>query len=276
MLAQRTITGVILGLLVISAIFYLSPLGFNILALLIVALAVWEFSGLFNRWNYQKHIGFLLIFLTLAILIQSRFYYIILVIGVVWWLIAPCFLWRYVVDGHNYFTSLIWQGLLGLAIFVPSWIGLVVIRWKFGPSFLLYLLMIICATDIGAYFAGALWGKHLLAPKISPKKTFAGLSGGIVLALLVAIVGILLLKFRLLKISSIDFMNSFNIVSLLLLVVVACLWSVIGDLFESMLKRQAQVKDSGGLLPGHGGVYDRIDSLTSAIPIFALGALLLK
>ena len=122
----------------------------------------------------------------------------------------------------------------------------------------------------------SLWGKHLLSSAISPKKTVEGLLGGILTALLVAIAGVFLLKSAIVKPSVMGFdFSPLKNISLVMLSLVTCLWSVIGDLFESMLKRLAGVKDSGKILPGHGGMYDRIDSLTSAIPIFALGLLLI-
>lgn len=276
MLVPRIITALIFGLLIILAIVYLSPLGINLLALVLVALAVWEFSGLFRNWHYQMRIIYLLLFLAVAILVQSVAALPILIIGVIWWLVAPYLLWHYALTGHNYFTNLIVQGALGLVIFIPCLVGLVTIHGRFGTEFLLYLLAIVWATDIGGYFAGSFWGKHLLVPTISPRKTFEGLCGGVLAALLIAVIGLLLLKFNLVKSSGIRFnFSGLRGVSLVLLTLVTCLWSVIGDLLESMLKRQAGVKDSGNLLPGHGGIYDRIDSLVAALPIFALGLLLI-
>src|SRR3989304_7455901 len=272
MLAQRVITAILFGLIIILGIFYLSPVGFDFLLFLIVTLAVWEFLGLFNGWDYQKRAGFLVLFILTSMLTQFLPVLPILTIGVLWWLVAPYFLWRYAADARNYFTSMIWQGLLAALVFIPCWTGSVIINGRFGKGFLLYLLVIVCVTDIGAYFAGRFWGKHLLAPGISPKKTVEGLLGGILAALLVAIASVFLLKSAIVKPSVMGFnFGLLNNISLVMLSLVACLWSVIGDLFESMLKRLAGVKDSGKILPGHGGMYDRIDSLTSAIPIFALG-----
>lgn len=266
MLSKRVITAVVLGLLIIIGVIYLPPLGVSLLALLIILLAAWEFSGFFSEWTYPIRIGFLGTLILISSLTQFGLALPILVLGAMWWLIAPYILWRYVTDERNYFTRLIWQGLLGIIIFVPCWVGIITIYRNFGAGFLFYLLSIVCATDIGAYFVGRFWGRHLLAPKISPKKTFEGLWGGIFAALLIAIAGILWLGIG---------VSGFSGVSFVMLTVITCLWSVIGDLFESMLKRQVGIKDSGLLLPGHGGVYDRIDSLTAAIPIFALGLLLI-
>jgi|SRR3972149_7900638 len=276
MLVERIITGITFGLIILLGIFYLSPVGFDLLSLVIATLAAWEFLGLFNKWDYQKRVGFLVLFVLTLMITQFLPALPILLIGVLWWLTAPYFMWRYTVNGYNYFANMIWQGLLAAVIFIPCWTGLVIINGRFGKGFLLYLLVIVCVTDIGAYFTGKLWGKHLLSSAISPKKTVEGLLGGILTALLVAIAGVFLLKSAIVKPSVMGFdFSPLKNISLIMLSLVTCLWSVIGDLFESMLKRLAGVKDSGKILPGHGGMYDRIDSLTSAIPIFALGLLLI-
>jgi phosphatidate cytidylyltransferase len=276
MLPQRIITAVILGILTLAVVSYLPPQWFNLLALLVILIAAWEFSGLFKAWNYVIRVGFLLVVVLSAFFSQLIPVSYIIITGTIWWLVAPYFLWQYTTKEQNYFTHLPWQVLVGIVMFIPSWVSLVVIRSSFGIEILIYLLVIIWAADVGAYFVGRFWGQHLLAPKISPKKTFEGLAGGIFLALLVAFVWIVLLQFKLSSVS--DFGTNFSSSSkirFLILTIVSCLWSTIGDLFESMLKREAQVKDSGKLLPGHGGMYDRIDSLIAALPIFTLGLLLI-
>lgn len=276
MLLQRTVTAVIFGTLTLAGVVYLSPLGFSLLASLIILIAAWEFSGLFKNCNYLKRSGFLLILGLGAFVTQFIPAWYILAGGVLWWLVAPYFLWRYTIEEHHCFTHLMWQVILGILIFIPAWVGLIMISNFFGKEFLFYLLAVIWATDIGAYFVGSFWGKRLLAPKISPQKTLEGVLGGISSALLIAALWILLLQPKLSTASYVGFkFSGSSKVTFLILTIVTCLWSVIGDLFESMLKRQADVKDSGKLLPGHGGMYDRIDSLVAAIPIFALGVLLI-
>jgi len=307
MLKQRIITAIILSLIVIASIFYLPAAGFRVLALLIASIGFWEFWLLFNTSPvaagfslrfFKKHrlkpaatnnigyqdkinisvvclLGFILICVFALTFIPAN---LTLSIGVLWWIIAPYFLWIYSTEAHvhdsslralfakqsrNALESLDCRGaksasrktclryILGILIFVPFFIGLITLKEEFGPSVLIYFIAIVCSADIGAYFAGRFLGKKLLAAKISPKKTIEGVFGGLLLALVVAK------------------LYNFKPV-MLLLVIVICLWSVIGDLFESMLKRIAGVKDSGKILPGHGGVYDRIDSLTAALPIFVL------
>jgi phosphatidate cytidylyltransferase len=129
--------------------------------------------------------------------------------------------------------------------------------------YVMFALCLIWAADSGAYFIGKYFGKHKLAVKISPKKTVEGLLGGILFAFVTALIFALIAKVP---------FNKWLYWSGLVLITV--LFSVLGDLFESMLKRRANVKDSGSLVPGHGGVLDRIDSLTAALPVFTLGLLL--
>jgi phosphatidate cytidylyltransferase len=126
-----------------------------------------------------------------------------------------------------------------------------------GAWWLLYVMLLVWGADSGAYMFGKLFGKHKLAPKVSPGKTWEGLIGGLVTS---AVISWLFGRYA-----------PLNVVPMTLLVcsVIAALASVLGDLTESMFKREAGIKDSGHLIPGHGGILDRIDSLTAAVPVFA-------
>ncbi|MCB1760121.1 MAG: phosphatidate cytidylyltransferase, partial [Gammaproteobacteria bacterium] len=148
----------------------------------------------------------------------------------------------------------------------PAWISLLILhaRYQDGPYLLLFLMILIWVADSCAYFAGRRWGRVKLAPLISPGKTREGVYGAMVGA---AICGVLLHQLR---------PQTGPLYLLVVLSVLVALISVIGDLFESVMKRQAGLKDSGALLPGHGGMLDRIDSLTAAAPLFLLGMLLLE
>jgi phosphatidate cytidylyltransferase len=153
------------------------------------------------------------------------------------------------------------RAVLGVLVLLSAWIGLAFLRHAAeGAWLILYVIALVACADIGAYFTGRALGKHKLAPAVSPGKTVEGLVGGI---LSVALLAFLVSMFAL--------PAGTSTVGFLLLSMVTALASVLGDLVESMIKRHQGVKDSGTLLPGHGGVMDRIDSLAAAIPVFAFG-----
>lgn len=258
-LITRIVTASILMGLLLFSIFYLPLSLLTVMAVIIVGLAAWEMATLLWNKAILNHLILLGSLLILFFLTQKFTALPILILGCIWWLVTPYFLWHYSKTGKNYFSLGSWKWIVGVLVFAPCLVGLVELLKLFGPAYLLLGLVIVWGADTGAYFTGMLFGKHKLAPQLSPKKTIEGLIGGILISFFVAIIGGLLLK-----------VTGIKWLFLLTSVLVVCLWSVIGDLFESMLKRQAGVKDSGNLLPGHGGVYDRIDSLTAAIPIYTI------
>jgi len=264
MLVQRTITGIVLSLLVIFCIFYLPTNWFEVISSSIVLFSAWEASSLF--WNNRFNIRIIFLFSLLVIFLLFHFLFsetLLIIFGVFWWLFTPFLLSYYSKFQKPLLRNNMWKWMEGILIFLPCLSGILILRKYFGPSYLLYVLIIVWMTDIGAFFAGKFWGKHKLAEVISPKKTIEGLFGGIAAALVTATIGGILIN-----------SYSMKLIILLLLAFIVSLWSVIGDLYESMLKRIANVKDSGHILPGHGGIYDRIDSLTAAVPIFTLALFL--
>jgi len=182
--------------------------------------------------------------------------------GLLLWLAILGFLLRYRFSGKWSLAVRIFQFSLGLVLLWICVHGLVFLHQNFeqGGWILLYLLTLVWVADIGAYFSGRKFGKHKLAPGISPGKTWEGVAGGIILN-----IGWMLIVFRI--------SNGWEIVlwQFLLIGLATSLISVVGDLYESILKREASVKDSGKLLPGHGGVLDRVDSMIAATPIFITG-----
>ncbi|HEX7373797.1 MAG TPA: phosphatidate cytidylyltransferase, partial [Steroidobacteraceae bacterium] len=166
------------------------------------------------------------------------------------------FLWLALASqqGHRFAAAVV-----GFPVLVPAAVGLgrLVLVEPHGRMLLLYLLVLIAAADVGAYFGGRLLGRHKLAPRVSPGKTWEGFVAGMVAAAIAAAAGAMVFDVPLRP--------------WLVLCVLVALVSVVGDLFESMLKRRAGLKDSGNLLPGHGGILDRIDSITAASPTFLLG-----
>lgn len=262
-LSLRILTASVLILGVILGLFYLPQDIFNVIVALFMLVGAWETAQMFWPGNLSGNLKKQTIFLALVLLaaIISFHYFTVLgiVIGSIWWLFVPTFLVRYVKKPEEFNFSVSAKNSMGILIFVPFFLALSLLQMQFGPRYVLFILSLVWANDIGAYFAGTFFGKTLLAPSISPKKTWEGLIGGLVLGLIVIICGGFLLN-----------IHGIRWVLWVTLNIVISLWSVIGDLFESMLKRLAKVKDSGNLLPGHGGIYDRIDSLTAAIPLFVL------
>jgi phosphatidate cytidylyltransferase len=182
-----------------------------------------------------------------------------LILACTWWVIA--FVWLTLAPGrHRPAVAL----LCGIPVLVPAFIALARVQisergFARGPEMVLWMLLLVFAADIGAYFAGRSLGRHKMAPRVSPGKTWEGALGGLASVALVALVGTL--HFGLPSLGGVAFGCAIGI------------FSVIGDLTESMFKRAAGLKDSGGLLPGHGGILDRIDSVTAAAPLYALGLL---
>lgn len=146
--------------------------------------------------------------------------------------------------------------LCGWFVLVPAWLAIVVLHRlsEVGPHLVLALLVVVWGADIGAYFAGRRYGRHRLAPTVSPGKTWEGVAGGAVLAIGLGVVTAGVLGLPVVAVAAVSFGT--------------VLFSVLGDLVESAFKRRAGVKDSGGVLPGHGGILDRIDSLTAAAPLY--------
>ena len=192
---------------------------------------------------------------------------LVALLGVAWWLLAMLWLLHFdFASDHDTHARVVKLGAGTLAV-VPAWCAMGVIHATDpnGHQWLLLALFLVWAADTGAYFAGRTFGGKLfggrkLAPRISPNKTIEGLLGGVVLAVAVAVIGAKLIG-----------TDNGALLSVIAVAIVTVLFSVVGDLFESLLKRHINVKDSSNLIPGHGGVLDRVDSVLAALPVFALG-----
>ncbi|OGT30146.1 MAG: hypothetical protein A3E87_10575 [Gammaproteobacteria bacterium RIFCSPHIGHO2_12_FULL_35_23] len=263
MLKQRIITGSLLAILALIILFFLPVAYFMVITALIVLLGAWEWSFLAGLIEFRTRIIYLI--LMLGAMIGSFFLpvLLVLIIASLWWLIAGYLVVKYPAT-KVYLTRRWVRMIMGFLVLVPCWLTLSILKASNqGIGLLLFLLCLVWAADIGAYFAGKWWGKDKLIPNVSPGKTWQGLFGGLIFSFFVAVLGLIFLK--------IDFTNWFLIFCAVILLNI---FAVIGDLFESMLKRYCQLKDSGNILPGHGGILDRIDSLTAAAPIFLLGIML--
>jgi phosphatidate cytidylyltransferase len=191
---------------------------------------------------------------------------IMVVIGVAWWLAAMLWLRHFDFASNHETHARVFKLAAGTLAIVPAWCALAVLHGSEpdGHRWLFVALAIVWAADSGAYFAGRHFGKRKLAPRISPNKTVEGLLGGVASGLVVALAFAPFAGATLRQLPAVA-----------LVAVVAVLFSVVGDLFESLLKRHVGAKDSGDLIPGHGGILDRIDGVIAALPVFALGKALM-
>jgi phosphatidate cytidylyltransferase len=183
-------------------------------------------------------------------------------IGIVWWLLAGLWLKHFDFASDHDTHARVFKLAAGTLAIVPAWCALAWIHAEQpqGHRWLFVALALVWAADSGAYFVGRHFGKRKLSPRISPNKTVEGLLGGLACGVVVAVAFAPLAGARLAQLP---------LVALVAFVAVA--FSVVGDLFESLLKRHVGAKDSGDLIPGHGGVLDRIDGVIAALPVFALG-----
>ncbi len=267
-LKQRIITALVLVPIVVGAILYFPSWLFAVMLAIFVAVGAYEWARLIGLPSSRRR-GYVVALLFSLVplwwlsdaLVGLR---VVLLLALIWWVLAGMWVFRYPVSATAWRGHIWRQCLFGFLILVPAWAALVALHrhGEQGPWLILLLMLLIWGADSGAYFAGRKWGKDKLAPRVSPGKSWQGLWGGILTS------GLVVLIFGRLFPIHVEFELYFITVCL-----VTVLFSVIGDLVESMFKRQAGVKDSGALLPGHGGALDRIDSLTAAAPVFALATL---
>lgn len=271
-LKQRIITALILVAVFFGALFYLPLPLFHVMVGTAVLIAAWEWSNLAGLSHLAARAGYVLATAVLLVLLGQLAGLLadrpdvdwlrrILIVGSAWWALA--LLW---VQGYPA-SALIWGArpsrlVMGWLVLAPAWLAICYLRTEPLGSWLVIMVVgTVAGADIGGYFFGRRYGRRKLAIKVSPGKSWEGFWGGLVVNLVwVTALGLWLGEGRL---------------GLLLAIVVpASLVSVLGDLLESMLKRHRGIKDSSQLLPGHGGVLDRIDSITAAAPLVALGVLM--
>lgn len=265
MLLQRIITALILLPVALAGFFLLDGWGFALFIGAVVTLAAWEWARLAGhaaqgaRVAYALLVAGLLLGLYLLAPQAPLLAPALLVAAAFWWLLATALVLAYPA------SAAFWKPrgvalLIGLLILLPAWQGLVLLKqWPHANWLVLAVMVLVWAADVGAYFAGKLLGRRKLAPRVSPGKSWEGFFGGMALSLLLLLALGLWLQWPLAL-----------LLKALLGAALVVAFSVVGDLTESMFKRQSGIKDSSNLLPGHGGVFDRIDSLTAAIPLFTL------
>lgn len=285
MLKQRLISAAIMLVIVIGALVYLSPYLLTLAVIAILSLAMWEWTQLAGYIVSRTRLLITLVFTLFLFIvsfcfrdqinnhtlfdlsIQPLFY-----IAMCWWLLVLYLVVTYpksnTLWGHGKWSNPL-RILFGLVLLVPFGSALLTLRFynysvnpNEGLLLLFFVLLLIWSTDSGAYFVGKSFGRHKLAPNVSPGKTWQGVIGGLLSALL-------LTQFYLWFIPS-SSLHQLTYWQVILLSLGTASISILGDLAESMFKRQVGVKDSSHLIPGHGGILDRIDSLTAALPFFAL------
>jgi phosphatidate cytidylyltransferase len=268
----RTLTALILAPLAIAAVLLLPTPWMMALGAVLFLAALWEWLRLADVEDGLARGVLLLANLALMVALvwasrtSNGFSWVLLelmvVVGMLWWLLALLWLGRYDFASDHDTHARAFKLAAGTLAVVPAWCALGVIHGG-GPAghrWLLLAIAMVWAADTGAYFVGRRFGRHKLAPRISPNKTIEGLGGGLLAGLAVALAGAPLAGASLAQLPA---------VALVALLAVAT--SVVGDLFESLLKRHIGVKDSGHLVPGHGGILDRLDGVLAALPAFALG-----
>jgi phosphatidate cytidylyltransferase len=271
MLKHRVITAIVLMVAFLGTLFFATPPFFCIFTELVVLWAAWEWTLLMGLKKVAFRLAY--VFFMLA-LMQGIFFVPVPMTVCEYFFYATLGFWLLTIPlialyprALYWKKSLLCQAAMGLFVLIPCWFAINFIRVVniHGQYLLLYLFVLVWSADISAYFIGKKWGRRSLARQVSPGKTWVGVLGGIIVALFI----------------SAATLYWFEVPTqlwpyTLTLTFVTVIFSVIGDLFESMFKRSEGLKDSGKLLPGHGGLLDRLDSLTAAAPIFTLGAIILS
>jgi phosphatidate cytidylyltransferase len=257
-LMQRVITAVVLLAVMLIVFFILPrPAALGVLGAFIIV-AAWEWSGFLTLDTFFRRAAYvvlIVVFMIMSIRIFPKWMSLLplLWVGLVWWICAFVLVLRYPIKIRRDLGA-----VCGVLVIIPAWAAIVALleAGEDGPKYVLLVLSIVWAADIGAYFFGRRLGRTKLAPSLSPGKTWEGVIGGLFAATAAALAGAWWLN-----------LPAVTLVPVALSVAAI---SIVGDLTVSMFKRNAGLKDSGNLFPGHGGVLDRVDSVTAAVPLFAL------
>jgi phosphatidate cytidylyltransferase len=272
MTKTRLLAALVMAPVAIAAILFLPTPWIVALCAVVFLAGLWEWFELAEIEDTLARTVLLFAHLALMVAIvwasrsASGYSYVLFqlasVLGVVWWLLALLWLRHYEFASNHETWARLFKLAAGALAVIPAWCALAWIHASEpnGHVWLFTALAIVWAADSAAYFAGRRFGRHKLSPRVSPNKTVEGLAGGVLAGVLVGIGG-----------SLIAGATGMQVLLVALVAFAATLASVVGDLYESLLKRHAGVKDSGHLIPGHGGILDRIDGVLAALPVFALG-----
>lgn len=292
MLKQRIITALVLAPLALAAIFLLPMKWFALAIAGVFILATKEWAVLVDKTNEKLPnaliVGYSLLLGASLLVVPPDVLHIwqvvdneitlhsvvsgILIAGAAWWILCALLVFTYPNSAAGWTNNSLVKVVFGAFTLIPFFWAMLALRSfdfahdKMAGAWLVMLVMfLVWGADSGAYFSGKKFGKNKLAPKVSPGKTREGFIGGVIVSMLIALIAAVLMS--VLPSGELD-LN--KLVVILLACFITSLSSTLGDLNESMFKREAGVKDSGDLLPGHGGILDRIDSLTAALPVFAV------
>lgn len=275
MLKQRVISALVLAPLILALIFLARTPIFATLLGAVFLLGLWEWTRMAGVHGFAPRVGCIIVYAVAFALLwhvcTSAWWWLPVAIGLVWWLLALAWLRYHQFAAAPGTVHALLKLVAGLFVVMPAWCAVVVLHGNFaaagashGPWWVLFFACIVSVADIGAYTAGRRFGHTKLAPAISPGKTREGVYGALLCSGCVGLIGGAALG-----------VAPARLPIMLVLALVTVLFSIAGDLFESLIKRHAGVKDSGVLVPGHGGVFDRMDSIVAALPVFVLGKQLL-
>lgn len=276
------ITALVMLAILYVATAWLSPFHFALFVSAVLLVAVFEWAGLMGLTQNLQKISYLLVFSTVMILsawllglspsavtLNRNTALLLCGTGILFWLFAFSLLKAYP-DNRDRWAGLGKTAVIGFLTLLPTWCALIQLKYLEPRGYLvLALIGLVSIVDIGAYFVGRQWGRAKLAPNLSPQKSWAGFWGGMTSCLLLSLLLLFPLHYMVMP------LDGLTVVALVAMGLVVAVFSVVGDLFESMLKRSQGLKDSGRSLPGHGGVLDRIDSLTAAAPVFVFFLMIL-
>lgn len=262
MLIKRILTAVVAIPIALAAIIWLPPVVFAALVATLLLVGAWEWSRLIGLTQLWPRVVYLFV-VALGIFLSALTQVVpVLFTALIIWLWAFVAIVNYQRQGHGAgFQFPIVRSIIGFVVLIAAWVSIVTLRvqTQFGSEWLILVLLLIWSADIGGYFAGRFFGKKSLCSRVSPKKTWAGFFGGLILTIIVAAIYGLFLP-----------LTQEKYFALLGLSLITALFSVVGDLAVSLLKRMSNIKDSGGFFPGHGGVLDRLDSVAAATIIFVI------